>query len=160
MLVNMAAVGTTGDKMEVVRVNDVESMEDCTVTRYSKGSSVTVDGEAYDYAQKSIYKDDVLDQYNQGYLDNYTYTFYLDQYGYVIGAEIYEGEANYLFLTGYDMNGSNLSVTTATAAAIFLDGEMTEIRVDVSDTNENIEDYNSDTTGTAYDYVELSHNGN
>ena len=46
----------------------------------------------------------------------------MDQYGYVIGAEIYEGEANYVFVTGYDMNGSNLAISNATAGGIFLDG--------------------------------------
>ena len=159
MLVNMAATGTGSNPYEVVRVNDVESMVDCTVTRFSKGSYVTVDGEQYDYAETAAYDDDVLDQYNEGALDDFTYTFYLDQYGYVIGAEIYEGEANYLFLTGYDMNGSNLSVSTATAAAIFLDGTMEEIQVNVGDTNDNIDDYN-DGLATDRQYYELSRLGN
>ena len=143
VLVNMAASGTTGDKMEVVRINDVDSMVDCTVTGYSKNKNVTVDGEDYDYAEKAFYDDGVLDEYNQGYLDNYTYTFYMDQYGYVIGAEIYEGEANYVFVTGYDMNGSNLSISNATAGAIFLDGRFEEIQVSVSRTNDNIDTYNT-----------------
>ena len=143
VLVNMAAIGTTGDKMEVVRINDVDSMVDCTVTGYSKNKNVTVDGEDYDYAEKAFYDDGVLDEYNQGYLDNYTYTFYMDQYGYVIGAEIYEGEANYVFVTGYDMNGSNLSISNATAGAIFLDGRFEEIQVSVSRTNDNIDTYNT-----------------
>ena len=162
MLVNLSGKDSGSNRiadMDVVRVNDVESMVDCTVTRFSKGSYVTVDGEQYDYAAKAFYDDDVLDIYDNNNLTDYTYTFYLDQYGYVIGAEIYEGEANYLFLTGYDMNGSNLSVTTATAAAIFLDGTMTEIRVDVQDTNENIVAYNNGKTAARQYYI-LSHQGN
>ena len=144
VLVNMAAIGTGSDPYEVVRVNDVESMEDVTVTGYSTGNYVTVDGENIDYAAKAAYDDEVLDEYNRSYLADYTYTLYFDQYDNVIGAEIYEGEANYLFLTGYDINGSNLSVNTATAGAIFLDGEMrTNVQVDVQDTNENIRTYNA-----------------
>ena len=145
--------------MDVVRVNDVESMVDCTVTGYSTNNYVTVDGEDYDYAAKAFYDSGVLDKYNQGYLDSYTYTFYMDQYGYVIGAEIYEGEANYVFITGYDINGSNLSVNTATAGAIFLDGTMRSIQVDVQDTNDNIEAYNDD-VATAREYSILSPRGN
>lgn len=156
MLVNMAPTGSNG-KLEVVRVNDVESMTDCTVTRFSKGSSVTVDGEQYKYAAKAFYDDGVLNAYGQDSLTNYTYTFYMDQYGYVIGADIYEGEANYLFMTGYDRNASNLSITTATAAAIFLDGTMSEIKINVKDTQENIDDYNA--TAGNNDYDDLNSNG-
>ena len=156
MLVNLAPTGSNG-KLEVVRVNAVDSMEDCTVSRFSKGSYVTVEGEQYNYAAKAYYDADVLDEYGQDSLTNYTYTFYLDQYGYVIGADIYEGEANYLFMTGYDRNASNLSITTATAAAIFLDGTMSEIKINVEDTQQNIDDYN-DTAGNA-DYEDLTSDG-
>ena len=69
-----------------------------------------------------------------------TYNVYLDQYGYVIGVELYEGTLNYVFITGYDLNSSNISVKTADAAGIFLDGNMQKITVDVKATNDNIED--------------------
>ena len=68
-----------------------------------------------------------------------SYNVYLDQYGYVIGVELYEGTMKYVFITGYDRNSSNLSIRTATAGAIFLDGTMDEIEVNVTDTNKNIE---------------------
>ena len=52
-----------------------------------------------------------------------------------IGVELFEGTKNYVFITGFDRNSSNLSVKTATAGAIFLDGTMDEIEVNVTDTN-------------------------
>ena len=117
MLVNVAAVGK--DDYEVARVNEVESIVDVEVTRFSKGKYVTVDGEQYDYSARAEYEDGTLDEYNQNNLDEYTYSFYFDQYGYVIGAAKYSGQANYLFMTGYDLEGSHLGIRTATAAAIF-----------------------------------------
>ena len=49
------------------------------------------------------------------------------------------GTLNYVFITGYDLNSSNISVKTADAAGIFLDGNMQKITVDVKATNDNIE---------------------
>ena len=45
-------------------------------------------------------------------------------------------------------------MSTADAAAIFLDGTMDEIRVNVKDTNENIQDYIAD-DNTGEDYYTL-----
>ena len=149
VLVNMAAIGARG-RMEVVRVMDPEVMSDVEITRFSKGNYVTVDGEQYDYAATNFYKDDVLRSYNDNdQLTNYTYIVYLDQYGYAIGVDEFEGQASYLFLTGYDRPQTHLGIKTAEAGAIFLDGTMSNIEVNVSKTNKNIEDYNSS------NYVEL-----
>ena len=46
---------------------------------------------------------------------------------------VYEGDLKYVFITGYDRNTSNLSVSTADAAAIFLDGTMATIDVNKGD---------------------------
>ena len=148
MLVNVAAVGK--DDYEVARVNEVESIVDVEVTRFSKGKYVTVDGEQYDYSARAEYEDGTLDEYNQNNLDEYTYSFYFDQYGYVIGAAKYSGQANYLFMTGYDLEGSHLGIRTATAAAIFLDGTFEEIQVNVNKTNDNLEDADGDLINAAY----------
>ena len=43
-----------------------------------------------------------------------------------------------MFITGFDRDSSNLSVKTATASAIFLDGTMKNIQVNVTDTDKNI----------------------
>ena len=147
VLVNMAAIGSNG-RLEVVRVSDPEVMTDCQITRFSTGSYVVTGGNQYDYAEKNFYKDNVLRVYNQSALTNYTYNVYLDQYGYAIGVEEYAGQDNYLFMTGYDRSTSHLGVRTATAAAIFLDGTMTTISVNVDDTNANI--------GSTYNYFQLN----
>ena len=68
-----------------------------------------------------------------------SYNVYLDQYGYAIGVDLYEGTLNYVFITGYDRGSSHISIKTADAAAIFVDGNMDTITVNVTDTNKNID---------------------
>ena len=80
-----------------------------------------------------------------------TYNIYFDQYGYAIGAELYSGDDQYVFITGYDLNGSNTAQQNATANAIFTDGTMKNIKVDVKETNTNIRTFNS---ASANDYAE------
>ncbi len=60
----------------------------------------------------------------------------MDPYGDALVVELYEGEANYVFITGFDNAGSNISASNADA--IFVDGTYKSIRVNVKDTNENI----------------------
>ena len=103
-----------------------------------------MDGTQYNSAVKAFYDVDTLEDYDLDLLTDMSYNVYLDQYGYVIGVDVYEGELKYVFITGYDRATSNLSVSTATAAGIFLDGTMEEIKVNVKDTNENIRDYIGD----------------
>ena len=131
----------------VTAIADPEVMENSTVTKWSDDSNrvvkkLTVDGTEYNAAVKAFYDEDTLDQYDSDLLTDMTYTLYLDQYGYVIGVDVYEGDLKYVFITGYDRNTSNLSVSTADAAAIFLDGTMDEIKVNVKATNDNIDDAN------------------
>ncbi len=131
----------------VTAIADPEVMENSTVTKWSDDSNrvvkkLTVDGTEYNAAVKAFYDEDTLDQYDSDLLTDMTYTLYLDQYGYVIGVDVYEGDLKYVFITGYDRNSSNLSVSTADAGAIFLDGTMDEIKVNVKATNENIDDAN------------------
>ena len=69
--------------------------------------------------------------------------------------DLFEGELNYVFITGYNLNESSISVGNATTAAIFLDGTMKEITVDVSATNKNIDKLdgsNSNDTGDGVYY--------
>ena len=148
VLVNMSKKDRS--RLEVVKLEDAEVLTDVEVTRFSQSSradaaatgffsSLTADGNKYDASKKAAYNTDVLNLYDDGQLTNMTYNVYLDQYGYAIGVDLYEGTLNYVFITGYDMNGSNISVQTATAAGIFLDGSMNELRVNVSATNKNID---------------------
>ena len=140
-LVNISyADGQPGD---VTAVMVPEIMENSTVTKWSDSTDtvvkkLTVDGTEYNAAKKAFYDEDTLEAYDSDLLTDMTYNIYLDQYGYAIGVDVYEGDLKYVFVTGYDRNSSNLSVSTATAAGIFLDGTMEEIKVNVKDTNENI----------------------
>ena len=134
---------------EVVAVSPVEVLADSTVTKYSasdKGdgagqvTKLTTGGTEYKRNEMAFYDEDVLDTYDDGLLTDSTYNVYVDQYGYFLGVDLYDGAKNYVFITGYDRPTSNLSVKTADAAAIFLDGTMKKIEVNVKDTNENIAD--------------------
>ena len=141
-------------KGAVVAVSEPETMSDVTVTQFSKNgdddqsgygvsrqglySSLTTGGTKYDGAMKAYYDADVLDEYNNSLLTDNSYNVYLDQYGYVIGVDLYEGTLNYVFITGYDRSQSNLAIRTADAGAIFTDGSMKTIEVNVTDTNKNI----------------------
>ena len=144
VLVNMSDKDRS--RLEVVDVMDCEVLTDSTITKWSSApdpyvvSKLTTGGTQYDAAAKAFYDDDTLESYDEQLLTDMTYNVYLDQYGYVIGVELYEGTLNYVFITGYDLNSSNISVKTADAAGIFLDGNMQKITVDVKATNDNIED--------------------
>ena len=154
------------DDGEITDIMDAEVMENSTVTKWSDSTSkvvdkLTVDGTEYKSAVKAFYDEDTLEAYDHDLLTDMTYTLYLDQYGYVIGVDVYEGDLKYVFITGYDMNSSNLSVSTADAGAIFLDGTMDKIEVNVKDTNENINDLDTDDDGKSDDpyYQEWDDNG-
>ncbi|WP_298028598.1 S-layer homology domain-containing protein [uncultured Dysosmobacter sp.] len=147
-LVNMSEKNST--KLEVVELFDVEILSDSTVTKFSqkneddraegKLTKLTTGGTEYKNNEKAYYDfNNVLDQYNDSRLTDMTYNVFLDQYGYFIGVDLFDGVKNYVFITGYDMNKSNLSIKTADAAAIFTDGTMKVIEVNVQDTNKNID---------------------
>ena len=134
---------------DIVILNDVEVLENSEITEYSsdngnlgnaKVTDLTVDGNAYEDNKNAYYDDEILYQYDENLLTDNTYNVYLDQYGYFLGVDLYEGTKNYVFITGFDRNSSNLSVKTATATAIFLDGTMDNIDVNVTATDDNIED--------------------
>ena len=154
-LVNVAE--TSKDDYEVVVIGEPEVLSDATLSKYSVMNYVVTDGTQYDYAMmgtnetydgsdtvkvrdKEYYGAEALEAYERTALDN-TYNIYLDPYGYVIGTEKVSGDLKYLFLTGYDRPRTHLGVKTAEAAAIFLDGNMDPIEVDVRETNKNIEAY-------------------
>ena len=151
VLVNMSKKDNA--QGEVVAIADPEILEDSTVTKFSQSgddqhegffSKLTVDGTEYEAAEKAEYDDEVLNLYDATLLTDMSYNVYLDQYGYAIGVDLYEGEANYVFITGYDRGQSYISIKTADAAAIFTDGTMDAITVNVTDTNKNIDKLDGD----------------
>ena len=64
-------------------------------------------------------------------LKDLTYNVYLDTYGNLIGVEEVDAVKNYVFITAIDLNDSNLVNGTADARAIFLDGTMEAIKIDL-----------------------------
>jgi len=146
----------------VVDAFEVEIREDQAVTGFNRGQSedssidtgrhnrvtkITVDGTNYDYNTNAWYKHNTLNDFDANELVNKTYTVYMDQFGYFIGVELYSGDNQYVFITGYDRTQSNITVSTSKAAAIFTDGTMQAIDVNVKDTDENIRDWLSDHRG-------------
>ena len=129
----------------IVNVMEPTEVKDSAITKYSVASAkpkyVVVDGEQYDSAATlNLFPtgENGLDAYNKEALENFTYNVYVDQYGYGIGIERVTGTAKYLFLVGYDKPTSNLTTSTAKAAAIFTDGTMKEIQVAFKDSNDEL----------------------
>ena len=118
-----------------------EILSGVEISAFSKNKNLTVDGTKYDYATTAEYEFDTLDQWtgenNNGVvnLKDRTYNVYLDQYGYVIGAEEVEVPDNYLFITGLNGNYDNLANVTYKANAIFLDGTMETITINAKKGN-------------------------
>ena len=148
--------GMDSATLNVVDVFDVNIMSDVEATRFEtknedkdgnykdhegkdRISAVTVDGTKYSTSKTQWFNEDVLDVYNDNRLVDKTYDLYLDQYGYVIGVDLHSGEAQYVFIAAYDINGSNIGNRTADALAIFPDGTIDNIDVNVKATNKNIE---------------------
>ncbi|MCF2665346.1 hypothetical protein JQM66_12435, partial [Oscillibacter valericigenes] len=116
----------------VQTIVDPETIDEATLTEFSKGKSVTTGGTKYEYAETAVYEAGTLNNYDNDNLDNVTYDMWLDQYGYLIGIKIVTEKTKYLFVTGYDMGSSNLTNKTAEASVIFADdGTMDTIKVNV-----------------------------
>ena len=100
---------------------------------------LTVDGTRVQVAAaKAYYDEDTLEDYDQALLTDMTYNVYLDQYGNVIGVELYEGALNYVFITGYDR--TQQPVREDRRRGRHLPGRHHgQITVNVKDTNENIQ---------------------
>ncbi len=145
-LVQMSDKDTTD--LEIVSIEEPQILTESTVTKFSNGlknntnasypETLTTDGTDYKDSDRAYYDADTLDTYDKDLLAVNTYNIYLDKYGYFIGVDLCEGDRQYVFITGYDMKNSNLSIKTAEAAGIFLDGTMDTITVNVKDTNTNI----------------------
>ncbi len=139
---------------DVVAISEPEILSESTLTKFSKRSSdsdtssdsnqalfksVVTGGTEYKNSAYAVYNDSVLDLYDDDRLVNKTYNIYLDKYGYAIGIDLFEGENNYVFITGFDPSGSNIAYGNANAAAIFADGSQAVIKVDTKATNANID---------------------
>ena len=131
----------TMDEAEVIANTTIDAFE--TGSRYSGAtytqsapSTVEIDGTEYDFATAAEYDPAVMEYYTNSTtgtsnLKDTTYNVYLDAYGYAIGVEEIESPDNYLFVTGIDLNGSNLTNRTADANVIFLDGSMETVQINM-----------------------------
>ena len=148
-------------KGDVVVVTEPEIMEDSTVTKFSQNqgstgggrvTKLTTGGTEYKRSQKAFYNDEILEEYNQSLLTDKTYNIFMDEYGFFIGVDLYEGTLNYVFITGFDRPTSNLSISTARANGIFLDGTMALMTVNVTDTDKNIQNVRDRHAANANNY--------
>ena len=121
-------------------IDDVDTLDEVTITRFTKEKSVTVDGTQYDYASTAMFDDEVLDQYDASNLKDTSYNVYLDQYGYLLGIEIVEETSQYLFVTGIEKGGNNLAASNVDANVIFLDGTMDTVQVNTTKGNPPVDD--------------------
>ena len=123
---------------EVQNYKHAEVLSGVTVTSFKKNDNVVTGGTKYSYTTTADYKwaDDINKSYTGGSgitnLKERSYNIYLDAYGNLIGIEEVEAKKNYVFITGIDLNGSNITNATADANAIFLDGTMDTIKINMT----------------------------
>ena len=147
-----------------------EILSDTTIANFRLEKFVTADGTQYDYADTVMYDEEVLDAYDDANMKDITYNVILDPYGYMIGIEQNEDPDQYVFLTGIDGQNSNLSVKTADANVIFMDGTMDTVKVKmdkstISTTGKNLSQLNTWCTYTvdkngSYTLEEVAVSGN
>ena len=153
----LVQVAWDGKKFEIINVMNVESLSDVKLNKYAANDYLANANDQYDYAKSgkivnnavtpTYYSLNEIAAYGTKALVDYTYDLYFDQYGYLIGNAVHSGEKHYVFIAGYDLDGSHLATAEAKASAIFLDGTMKNIQVAVGDTNDNINAYNTSTAG-------------
>ena len=123
----------------ILNVIDPKTVEDAAISKFATDDYVVTGGNQYDFAEKINRYNNVLNEYNKEELEDKTYDIYVDQYGYAIGIKLHSGTDKYLFLTGYDKTESNLTLKTAEAQVIFMDGTMSKVAIDFNETNKKLE---------------------
>ncbi len=116
---------------ELQSIKAPEILQDQKINTLKVTDWVNTGSQQYDFAAAYDYDfEHVLTKYDIINMENASYNLYFDNYGYVVGADLYEGAKNYVFITGYDRNGSNIYDSTISAHAIFADGTQATINVD------------------------------
>ena len=123
----------------ILNVIDPKTVEDAAISKFATDDYVVTGGNQYDFAEKINRYNNVLNEYNKEELEDKTYDIYVDQYGYAIGIKLHSGTDKYLFLAGYDKTESNLTLKTAEAQVIFMDGTMSKVAIDFNETNKKLE---------------------
>ncbi|NBI69382.1 hypothetical protein D1646_21990, partial [Pseudoflavonifractor sp. 60] len=127
-----------------------EIASEVTLNSFKRNDWVKNDDVQYDYASTAQYDDDVLDIYDNINMKDVTYNVILDQYGYLIGIELNEAIAQYVFMTGIDLGTSNLSRKNADANVIFTDGTMKTVTVNTDKSELASSPKKEDGTSEAY----------
>ena len=122
---------------EVQSIIDAESVAGVEIDEFSKKDYVRADGTEYYYAEMAVWDSDILKNYDANNLDDKTFNIYLDTYGYLIGIEEVDAEENYVFITSYEISDRYLTNKTAKATAIFADGTMATIDVDLRNSDDD-----------------------
>lgn len=125
-----------------------EILQDQKINTLKVADWVNTGSQKYDFAAAYDYDfEHVLTKYDIINMENASYNLYFDKYGYVVGADLYEGAKNYVFISGYDRSGSNIYDSTISAHAIFADGTQATIKVDAGKSDPSIGS-NVDKAGT------------
>ena len=118
---------------EVQAIAKAEIVADATVTSFTLGEKVVAGGTTYDYSSAAEYNFDVLDKYTgidgRENLKGKEYNLYLDTHGNLLGIDVVASVDNYVFITGMDLNDSNIAARDVKANAIFLDGTSKTITI-------------------------------
>jgi len=138
-------VHVAGD--EIQEVIKPERLDGVTVSAFKVDSYVVTGGQQYDHADTALYDPEVLEIYTTATgtvnLKDRTYNVILDEYGYLIGLELVEDPDQFVFITGVDGNLSNFRNKEADMNAIFLDGTMKVIKVNVTDSTGGVDRFQS-----------------
>ena len=129
---DMVLVTVAGDEIHSMELADtVIGVMDALANSY-----LVIDGETY-------YKSDTYgglaeSEDNKDY--DSEYTFYLDQYGYVLGSTLYEEAdadySSYLYVTGSEISVNKLTGTSAQIAVRYLDGTTDVLDLYVTESND------------------------
>ena len=110
-------------------IDFAESESDVAMTSFVKDKSVGNATTTYNFAKSLRYDPAILQNWDANNMANETYNVYLDEYGYLVGIELYSAAKNYVFITGYDISTSAIAASTVKATAIFTDGSKQTIDV-------------------------------
>ena len=124
---------------ELQSIEAPEILQDQKINTLKVADWVNTGSQKYDFAAAYDYDfEHVLTKYDIINMENASYNLYFDNYGYVVGADLYEGAKNYVFITGYDRNGSYIYDSTISANAIFADGTQATIKVDAGKSDPSV----------------------
>lgn len=124
---------------ELQSIKAPEILQDQKINTLKVADWVNTGSQKYDFAAAYDYDfEHVLTKYDIINMENASYNLYFDNYGYVVGADLYEGAKNYVFITGYDRNGSFIYDSTISAHAIFADGTQATIKVDAGKSDPSV----------------------